>query len=171
MRRKIKGKKIFAKVLKELARGEEYPKKKWGKDVEVIYGAIPGISSKHWIGMVIHLKMRTITLFHCGLPTEDKNIDIPQVEELAVLIPALMLEAVGEEINIKDLVPFKVEKAEGIPKTNFGFNCGLFVVKMLECHSLKIEDMSKINDDNARALRRSLSCQIFSQFVDENFKK
>ncbi|KAF8109226.1 hypothetical protein N665_0100s0015 [Sinapis alba] len=145
--------------------------KKWGKDVEVIYGAMPGISSKHWIGMTIHLKNRTITLFQCGLLTENKNIDIPQVEELAVLIPALVLKNVGEESTIKYLVPFKVEKSEGIPITNFRFNCGLFVVKMLESHSLKIEDMSKINEDNAQILRRSLSCEIFNQFLDENFGK
>ncbi|KAF8104126.1 hypothetical protein N665_0178s0011 [Sinapis alba] len=77
---------------------------------------------------------------------------------LTVLTHALMMEAVGGEINIKGLVPFKVEKAEGIPKTNFRFNCGLFVVKMLECHSLKIEDIS-------------LTCEIFNQFVDENIEK
>ena len=85
-----------------------------------------------------------------------------------VLIPALMMEAFGEEVNKKEVVPYKIEKAEGIPKTHSRFNCALFVLKMLECHSLKIEDMSKINDDNAMELRRSLSCEIFNQFVDAN---
>ncbi|KAF3603402.1 hypothetical protein F2Q69_00034993 [Brassica cretica] len=113
------------------------------------------------------LKKRTIKFYDCGLQTEDINIDIPQVENLAVLIPALMLEAVGEEINKKDLVPFHVEKAEGLPKTNIRCNCVLFVLNMLECNSLKIEDMSKINDDNAHELRRSLSCEIFNQCFGE----
>ncbi|KAL0696231.1 hypothetical protein Bca4012_063411 [Brassica carinata] len=114
------------------------------------------------------LEKRTITLFHCDLPTEDKNDDISQIEELAVLLLALMMEAFGEEVNKKEVVPYKIEKAEGIPKTHSRFNCALFVFKMLECHSLKIEDTSKINDANAMELRRSLSCEIFNQFVDAN---
>ncbi|KAG2314742.1 hypothetical protein Bca52824_017864 [Brassica carinata] len=97
--------------------------------------------SNHWIGMAIHLKKRTITLYDC-LQTENNDIDIPQVKQLAVLISALLLESFGGEVDKE---------------------------KILECHSLKIWDMSKINDDNARELRRSLSCEIFNQFVDENF--
>ncbi|KAG2323230.1 hypothetical protein Bca52824_016443 [Brassica carinata] len=51
------------------------------------------------------LEKRTITLFHCGLPTEDKNNDISQIEELAVLIPALMMEAFGEELKVTCILP------------------------------------------------------------------
>ncbi|KAL0728653.1 hypothetical protein Bca4012_024746 [Brassica carinata] len=80
------------------------------------------------------------------------------------------MEAFGEEVNKKKVVPNKIEKAEGIPKTHSHFNCPLFVLKMLECHSLKIEDMSMINDANAMELRRSLSSEIFNQFVDANLK-
>lgn len=36
--------------------------------------------SSHWIGMEIHLTNNTITLFHCGLPNEDINVDIRQIE-------------------------------------------------------------------------------------------
>ncbi|KAL0702617.1 hypothetical protein Bca4012_058739 [Brassica carinata] len=136
--RPAEGKKIFADGQTELVRGEIYPKKKWGED---IWKTLDWNSRR--------LEKRTITLFHCGLPTEDKNNDISQIEELAVLIPALMMEAFGEEVNKKEVVPYKIEKVEGIPKTLSRFNCALFVLKMLECHSLKIEDMSKINDDNA----------------------
>ncbi|KAG2299152.1 hypothetical protein Bca52824_035624 [Brassica carinata] len=117
-----------------LLEGKSIQRRNGGEDVEVLYGVIPGRYGKHLIGMAVDLKKRTITLYHCGLPTEDKNNDISQIEELAVLLPALMMKAFGEE--------------------------------MLECHSLKIEDMTKINDDNALELRRSLSCEIFNQFVD-----
>ncbi|KAL0702298.1 hypothetical protein Bca4012_058420 [Brassica carinata] len=124
-KRKAEGKKIFADGQRELVRGEIYPHKKWGEDVEVLYGAITGRYGNHWIGMAVDLKKRTITLFHCGLPTEDKDNDIAQIQGLAVLLPAMMMEAFGKE--------------------------------MLECHSLKIENMSKINDANALELRRSMS--------------
>ncbi|CAF2074881.1 unnamed protein product [Brassica oleracea var. botrytis] len=41
--------------------------------------------SSHWIGMEIHLTNNTITLFHCGLPNEDINVDIRQIEILQML--------------------------------------------------------------------------------------
>ncbi|KAG2322854.1 hypothetical protein Bca52824_016067 [Brassica carinata] len=128
---KAEGKKIFADGQRELVRGEVYLHKKWGEDVEVLYGAITGRYGNHWI----------------------------------VLLPALMMEAFGKEVD--KVVPYKIEKAEGIPKTHSSYKRGLFVLKMLECHSFKIENMSKINDANALELRRSLSCEIFNQFVDE----
>lgn len=81
--RRAEGKNIFADGQKELVRGEIYPGKKWGEDVEVLYGVIVGRYGKHLIGMAIDLKKRTITLFHCGLPTEDRNNDISQIEDLA----------------------------------------------------------------------------------------
>ncbi|KAL0734507.1 hypothetical protein Bca4012_010717 [Brassica carinata] len=131
---KQKVKRYLRMVKENLLEGKSIQRRNGGEDVEVLYGVIPGRYGKHLIGMAVDLKKRTITLYHCGLPTEDKNNDISQIEELAVLLPALMMKAFGEE--------------------------------MLECHSLKIEDMTKINDDNALELRRSLSCEIFNQFVD-----
>lgn len=83
-KKQVTGQKIFVDFLKEVVKGEIYPKKKWGEDVEVVYGAIRGKKGNHWIGMAIHLKNRTITLFDC-LQTENYSIaiDIPQVKQLA----------------------------------------------------------------------------------------
>ena len=53
---KAEGKKIFADGQRELVRGEVYPHKKWGEDVEVLYGAITGRYGNHWIGMAVDLK-------------------------------------------------------------------------------------------------------------------
>lgn len=86
---------------------------------------------------------------------------------MTVLISALLLESSGEEVIKRKVIPFEVEQAQGLPKTKWIYNCGLFIVKILECHSLKIGDMSKITDGNAPDLRRSLTWEIFNQFVDE----
>ncbi|KAL0734508.1 hypothetical protein Bca4012_010718 [Brassica carinata] len=88
---------------------------------------------------------------------------------MSLLIPAIKLELMGEEINYKDIVPFQVKKAEGLPKTRFPFNYGIFVVKILECKSLGLKNMTNINDDNAMDLRSKLCCEIFDQFMDKNF--
>lgn len=74
-------KQIFANGQRELVRGETYPNKKWEEDVEVLYGVMRGMNSKRWIGMAIHLKKRTITLY-CVLSSQN-DMDIPQVKNLA----------------------------------------------------------------------------------------
>ncbi|CAN6852884.1 unnamed protein product [Brassica oleracea] len=84
---------------------------------------------------------------------------------------AKKLEMMNEEINFNDIVPFQVKKAEGLPKTKLPFNCGLFVVKMLECRSLGLKKMSSINDDTAMDLRSKLCCEMFDQFMDKDFQE
>lgn len=48
--------------------------------------------------------------------------------------------------NEKKSHPFQIEKIESIPKVNANVKCGLYFVKMIECHSLRMQDMYK-NDD------------------------
>ncbi|KAG2330218.1 hypothetical protein Bca52824_001398 [Brassica carinata] len=130
------------------------------------------VKSNHFIGVEIHLMDNTITLFHCGLHQKGIRAEnTPLIQKLAVLIPAIKLELMGEEINYKAIVPFQVKKAEGLPKTRFPFNCGIFVVKILECKSLGLKNMSNINDDNAMDLRSKLCYEIFDQFMDKDFQE
>ncbi|KAL0667634.1 hypothetical protein Bca4012_030338 [Brassica carinata] len=102
---------------------------------------------KGWVGKV------TCGSLHRGGDTSDgehnHNLSLWRSQ---VLIPAIKLEMMNEEINFNDIVPFQVKKAEGLPKTKLPFNCGLFVVKMLECRSLGLKKMSSINDDTAMDL-------------------
>ncbi|KAF8100701.1 hypothetical protein N665_0218s0039, partial [Sinapis alba] len=145
------GKKFFLRYVREVVRGEIHPNKIWMEDVDVIYSAICEKNISTWIGIEIHLMNNTITLFHCGLPNGDINVDIPLIHNLATLIPAILSEHLGEEINYANIIPFQVETAKGLPKTQFSFNCGLFVVKMLECSKM--------------------CCEIFNQFMDKDFKE
>nr|VDC60692.1 unnamed protein product [Brassica rapa] len=116
----------------ELVKGLIHPKKVWLEDVDVIYGVIEDMLSYHYIGVEIQLMDNTITLFHCGLPKANIKRALNQIQELAVLISAIKMELLGEEVNFEDISPFQVKFAEGLPKTKFPYNCGIFVVKMLE---------------------------------------
>ncbi|KAF8114908.1 hypothetical protein N665_0032s0039 [Sinapis alba] len=156
-----KTKKIFAEWEKQIVKGERDPMMKWGEDVE----------SRHWIGMEINLKTRKITYFHCGGPAKDIAFDIAKIQELAELIPALLLEPQSKEFKRENVFPFKVEKAESVCKTKIPSNCGLFVIKMLECTALGVKNMAYIDDDYALDLRSKLTCEIFDQFMDKDFKE
>ncbi|CAN6875819.1 unnamed protein product [Brassica oleracea var. botrytis] len=42
---------------------------------------------------------------------------------------------------------------------------------MLECRSLRLKDMSNINDDTAVDLKSKFCCEIFDQFMDKDFQE
>ncbi|RID40241.1 hypothetical protein BRARA_J00301 [Brassica rapa] len=155
----------------EVVNGLIHPKKVWLEDVDVIYGVIQDRLSYHYIGVEIQLMDNTITLFHYGLPKANIKRAHNQIQELAVLISAIKMELLGEEVNFKDINPFQVKFAEGLPKTKFPYNCGIFVVKMRECRSLGLKSMANINDETAMDLRSKLCCEIFDQFMDKDFQE
>ncbi|WZY72452.1 hypothetical protein YC2023_004692 [Brassica napus] len=155
----------------ELVKGLIHPKKVWLEDIDVIYGVIEDKLSCHYIRVEIQLMDNTITLFHCGLPKANIKRALNQIQELAVLISAITMELLGEEVNFEDISPFEVKFAEGLPKTKFPYNCGIFVVKMLECRSLGLKSMANINDETAMDLRSKLCCEIFDQFMDKDFQE
>nr|VDD09710.1 unnamed protein product [Brassica oleracea] len=124
----------------------------WMQDVDIVYGVVHERLVDHFIGVEIHLTVNTITIFQ-------------------LLIHAIKLEMMNEEINFNDIVSFQVKKAEGLPNTKLPFNCGLFVVKMLECRSLGLKKMSSINDDTAMDLRSKLCCEMFDLFMDKDFQE
>ncbi|KAG2248139.1 hypothetical protein Bca52824_087767 [Brassica carinata] len=152
----------------EVVRGLIRPNKMWMQDVDIVYGVVHERLVDHFIGVEIHLIENTITIFQCGVHKVKEN---PLIQKLAVLIPAIKLEMMNEEINFNDIIPFQVKKAEGLPKKKLPFNCGLFVVKMLECRSLGLKKMSSINDDTAMDLRSKLCCEMFDLFMDKDFQK
>ncbi|CAN7061929.1 unnamed protein product [Brassica oleracea var. botrytis] len=155
----------------KLVKGLIHPKKVWLEDVDVIYGVIEDKLSYHYIGVEIQLIDNTITLFHCGLPKANIKRALNQIQELAVLISAIKMELLGEEVNFEDISPFQVKFAEGLPKTKFPYNCGIFAVKMLEYRSLGLKSMANINDETAMDLRSKLCCEIFDQFMDKDFQE
>ncbi|CAN7015376.1 unnamed protein product [Brassica oleracea var. botrytis] len=163
-----KGINILKGWVGEVVRGLIRPNKMWMQDVDIVYGVVHERLVDHFIGVEIHLMENTITIFHCGVHKVKEN---PLIQKLSVLIPAIKLEMMNEEINFNDIVPFQVKKAEGLPKTKLPFNCGLFVVKMLECRSLGLKKMSSINDDTAMDLRSNLCCEMFDQFMDKDFQE
>ncbi|KAL0723216.1 hypothetical protein Bca4012_037815 [Brassica carinata] len=147
----------------EVVRGLKTPRKIWLEDVDVVYGVVHERKSDHYTGVEIHLMDNTITLFHCGLHRKGIRVEkTPLIKQLALLIPAIKMELMGEEINYKAIVPFQVKK---------GFRRQDFLSIMLERKSLGLKNMTNINDDNAMELRSKLCCEIFDQFMDKDFEE
>ncbi|KAG2266145.1 hypothetical protein Bca52824_073224 [Brassica carinata] len=168
-----KGINILKGWVGEVVRGLICPNNMWMQDVDIVYGVVHERLVDHFIGVEIHLMENTITIFQCGVHKRSVLVSLCENRVIIemMLIPAIKLEMMNEEINFNDIVPFQVKKAEGLPKTKLPFNCGLFVVKMLECRSLGLKKMSCINDDTAMDLRSKLCCEMFDLFMDKDFQE
>ncbi|CAN6860562.1 unnamed protein product [Brassica oleracea] len=103
-----KGINILKGWVGEVVRGLIRPNKIWMQDVDIVYGVVHERLVDHFIGVEIHLMENTITIFHCGVHKVKEN---PLIQKLAVLIPAIKLEMMNEEINFNDIVLFQVKKA------------------------------------------------------------
>ncbi|CAN6999841.1 unnamed protein product [Brassica oleracea var. botrytis] len=88
----------------------------WMQDVDIVYGVVHERLVDHFIGVGIHLMENTITIFHCGVHKVKEN---PLIQKLAVLIPAIKLKMMNEEINFNDIVPFKLRRQKGSRRQNF----------------------------------------------------
>ncbi|WZZ89333.1 hypothetical protein YC2023_117912 [Brassica napus] len=159
---KVKGKKIFNDLFKDIVRGKVYPEKTWGEDVDVVYGITLGKKSNVWIGMEIHLKKKRIIVYDC-FQKESNSIDIPQVKKLAVLISDLLVESSGDEVDKVKMIPFEVEQAQGLPKTKHPFNCGIFLDRFpkqnisigIRRNSCRLNTLAVSNFSNLTRLRLS----------------
>ncbi|CDY52000.1 BnaC08g47080D [Brassica napus] len=88
----------------------------WMQDVDIVYGVVHERLVDHFIGVEIHLMENTITIFHCGVHKVKEN---PLIQKLAVLIPAIKLEMMNEEITSTILSRFKLRRQKGSQRQNF----------------------------------------------------
>lgn len=80
------------------------------------------------------------------------------------MIPPLL--SIAENLKpMKNMAPFKiVNTCEEGPKSSTISNCGVFVLKKIQCHSLMITDFSKICDAVIHDLRSGLAYSTFDCF-------
>ncbi|KAG2275711.1 hypothetical protein Bca4012_044211 [Brassica carinata] len=92
----------------EVVRGLIRPNKMWMQDVDIVYGVVHERLVDHFIGVEIHLMENTITIFHCGVHKRYVLVSLCENRVIIemMLIPAIKLEMMNEEINFNDIVPF-----------------------------------------------------------------
>ncbi|CAH2035615.1 unnamed protein product [Thlaspi arvense] len=158
--KKPRCKKDFPENVIEVVKGNKYPNKNWKKDVDFIYGMVKPKTSLHCIGLAIDMKKRRVECFSCRHPKEPKASILQVANDIVEMIHALL--CVAEKIKpMQNLVPFEVvyDFEETVAKSSTLSNCGIFVLKMIECHSVKIEDFSRICDEVVQDLRSNLRKQ------------
>ncbi|CAN6893168.1 unnamed protein product [Brassica oleracea] len=107
-----KGINILKGWVGEVVRGLIRPNKMWMQDVDIVYGVVHERLVDHFIGVEIHLMENTITIFHCGVHKVKEN---PLIQKLAgkLLIPAIKLEMMNEEITSTISSRFKLRRQKG----------------------------------------------------------
>lgn len=139
--------------------------KRWGVDIDDIY--IPlSIGQKHWVALHISIPKRHIVVYD-SLPSTIRKADLAKVlEPYAVMIPYLLNEAaLTEEKHLFPKDKFTFDRpTKGVPHQDNGGDCGVFVLKYIECLSLGYDTFpSGLRPRNVLSMREKIASDLFSE--------
>ncbi|XP_010425947.1 PREDICTED: uncharacterized protein LOC104710982 [Camelina sativa] len=164
----FKSQHVFPKEVTDIVSGKLpsvcHPTEKW-QDLEGVYGIAYNSKYKQYIGMEISFKSRKITVFDCRTHESKGDLVETHVKPIAEMIPYLL--RTERNRGTVDLSPFKVL----CPKKFFRrikseANCGLFILKMVECHSMGVEEMmSKLQEEVSEDIRAKLCFDIYHDII------
>lgn len=139
--------------------------KLWGVDIDDIY--IPlCIRQKHWVALHINIPRRHILVYD-SLPSTVTKTEIARlVEPYAVMIPHLLnVTAQTEEKHLYPTKKFTSDRpTRGVPHQNNGGDCGVFVLKYIECLSLGYDTFpSEFCLENVVSMREKIASDLFKE--------
>ena len=146
----------------------------------MVYGVLHSSEYNQWIGMEINFLDKKITVLDCStdkskdmitshvtpfLGTIPFNSIIFSIRLKSMILPesfvcfAELFPAILNSCTSYHLVNMK----KNILHTKVNENCTLFVVKMIQCYSMRIENFSKLRDQDSEDIRNKLAIDIFKE--------
>ncbi|KAF8095036.1 hypothetical protein N665_0344s0005 [Sinapis alba] len=137
----------------------------WRIHVDDIYAPV-NYKNSHWLAIWISIPKRHIVVWD-NIVGCIRKAQLDQVMALFVnMVPYLLVEcaATVEERCKYSLEPFTYEVANA-PQCESG-DCGLFVLKYIECHALGFPFSGSLNPKNSKAIREKMTVDIFEEIPD-----
>ncbi|KAF3550227.1 hypothetical protein DY000_02009930 [Brassica cretica] len=133
-------------------------------DVDDIYAPLH-FRNEHWIAMWISIpKRHTIVWDNIVSHICREDLDVV-MEPFVIMVPYLLVEcAVSDEQHVQPtLEPYTYERVTvGVPQCRFG-DCGVFILKYIECHALGMSFPPEFCNKNAKAIREKMALDIFKE--------
>ncbi|CAN7028380.1 unnamed protein product, partial [Brassica oleracea var. botrytis] len=120
-------------------------------------------ADSHWIAMWISIPKRHIVVFDIicsSISLEELDV---VMEPFLYMVPYLLVEcASSDEVCAQySLEPFTYERPTNIPPARAG-DCGVYTLKYIECHALRIEFSKKdFAKPNGKSMRDKMAVDIF----------
>nr|VDC72016.1 unnamed protein product [Brassica rapa] len=101
------------------------------------------VAEKYWLGVVINLEKRNITAFNCAAMKFTDASLVPYVNAYAMALP-FMIRYFFKDVSM-DTSKFSIKiVSEGFPQVLKIEDSGVYALKLIECHAMRIVDLTKL---------------------------
>ncbi|KAG2306921.1 hypothetical protein Bca52824_026669 [Brassica carinata] len=117
---------------------------------------------KYWLGIVVNLEKRNITAFNsAAVKYTDASVGA-YVNAYAMVLP-FMIRNIFKDVNV-DTSKFAINVvSEGFPQVLKIENSGVYALKLIECHAMRIVDFTNLSEEKIAFITEKLAVDIFSE--------
>uniref|UniRef100_A0A0D3AUN7 Ubiquitin-like protease family profile domain-containing protein n=1 Tax=Brassica oleracea var. oleracea TaxID=109376 RepID=A0A0D3AUN7_BRAOL len=120
------------------------------------------VAEKYWLGVVVNLEKRSITAFNCAAMKFTDASLVPYVNAYAMAFP-FMIRNFFKDVSM-DTSKFSIKNvSEGFPHVLKIEDGGVYALKLIECHAMRIVDLTKLSEEKIAIIREKLAVDIFSE--------
>ncbi|XP_033143380.1 uncharacterized protein LOC117132676 [Brassica rapa] len=131
------------------------------KNINFLYSAI-AVAEKYWLGVVVNLEKRSITTFNCAAMKFTDASLVLYVNAYAMALP-FMIRNFFKDVSMDTSKSSIKIVSEGFPKVLKIEDIGVYALKLIECHAMRIVDMTKLSEEKIAIIREKLAVDIFSE--------
>ncbi|CAN6855892.1 unnamed protein product, partial [Brassica oleracea] len=112
--------------------------------------------------VVVNLEKRSITAFNCAAMKFTDASLVPYVNAYAMAFP-FMIRNFFKDVSM-DTSKFSIKNvSEGFPHVLKIEDGGVYALKLIECHAMRIVDLTKLSEEKIAIIREKLAVDIFSE--------
>lgn len=153
----------IGKITKYLTMDEQ----KWGVDVDTLYAPMIW-GSCHWVGLCISLESWSVMVMDPN-PRLKTMAEVREImEPIAAMLPYLVKNVCpSDTMGEHELVPFHVERLEGVYENIRSGDCGPVSAKFMEMHATGDEHptMAGLTDELVDIIRKDYAINIYRKWV------
>ncbi|CAN7076197.1 unnamed protein product [Brassica oleracea var. botrytis] len=124
------------------------------KNINFLYSTI-AVAEKYWLGVVVNVEKRSITAFNCAAMKFTDASFVPYVNAYAMALP-FMIRNFFKDVSM-DTSKFSIKIVLKIEDS------GVYALKLIECHGIRIMDLTKLSEEKNAIIREKLAVDIFSE--------
>ncbi|KAG2286550.1 hypothetical protein Bca52824_046154 [Brassica carinata] len=115
----------------------------------------------YWLGIVVNLEKRSVTAFNsAAVKFTDANVGA-YVNAYAMVLPFMLCNII-KDFNV-DTSKFDINiVSEDYPQVLKIEDSGVYALKLIECHAMRIVDFTKLSEEKIAFIREKLAVDIFS---------
>ncbi|KAF3596695.1 hypothetical protein DY000_02021676 [Brassica cretica] len=131
------------------------------KNINFLYSAI-AVEEKYWLGVVVNLEKRSIIAFNCvAMKYTDASL-VPYVNAYAMALLFMIRNFFKDASMVTRKFSIKIV-SEGFPQVLKIENSEVYALKLIECHAMRIVDLTKLSEEKIAIIREKLAIDIFSE--------